>query len=178
MKWAIRIGAGLAGLLGFLFIVLFIWSGGAKGVSKQNLSIQIDRPPAEVFAWLTEPPKLKQWINGFEDSIPLNGDSLRVGSRSREIINSGGDRFEMLMEVTELEQNKLLGFTMDTEIFYQNGRYSLTGKNGKTILSLNSETQLKPFFVRLIEPLFTKMAAQQMEQNFQTLKSLAEKQAI
>lgn len=174
MQWLKRIGIGILGLLVLVFVVLFIMSGGASGKSFNEVTVTIDKPAAEVFTWLVTPEKLRGWIRGYVDSVPLNGDSLRVGARTKEIINADGERFDMEMELTGLEMNRLLAFNMTNEMFDQQGKYELTETNGSTTVHFTANSQFKGFFMRLIEPMFTPVAQKQYEANLAKLKEIVE----
>lgn len=174
MTWLKRIGLGIVGLMVLSFLVLFIWSGGASGKAVNKASITVTKPAAEVFPWLVQPEKLKQWVEGLVDSVPLNGDSLRIGTRSKEIVNANGERFEMDMEITELEINRLLGFTLSSSMLDQDGEYRVSEKNGLTTVQFTGNTQYKGFFLCLVEPLFTPVAQKQYEKNMSKLKRLVE----
>ncbi|MGD9900834.1 MAG: hypothetical protein AB7T22_17040, partial [Calditrichaceae bacterium] len=80
MKWILRVSIGVLLLIFVAFLIMFIWSGGAKGIGYSEVKVQIDRPAGEVFEWITEQDKLKSWIEGFVEETPLNGDSLKIGS--------------------------------------------------------------------------------------------------
>ena len=83
-------------------------AGGASGRAVNQAAIEIERPAAEVFPWLTEPEKLRQWIGGRVETAPLTEGRPRVGARSREVVVMGKGRTEMESEVTALEPGRLL----------------------------------------------------------------------
>ncbi len=174
MQWLKRIGIGILGLFVLAFVALFIMSGGASGKAFNEVTVTIDRPAEEVFPWLVKPEKLRGWIRGYVDSVPLNGDSLRVGARTKEIINADGERFDMEMELTGLEMNRLLAFNMTNEMFDQKGQYQLTEANGSTTVHFTAHSQFKGFFMSLVEPMFTPVAQKQYEENIAKLKEIVE----
>ena len=50
--------------------------------------VEIGAPPATVFPWLVDPDRLARWISGFVGSEPIGSGEVRVGSRSRDIIEA------------------------------------------------------------------------------------------
>ncbi len=174
MKWVKWIFTAIIALATIGFVTLLAMSNFAEGKVRSEVSITINKPAAEVFSWLVTPDKLKQWMDGFQESIPLNGDSLRVGTRSTEIIISRDERFEMAMEVTELEPKRLLGYHISHETFEQDGRYFLAEGTGQTTVQFTAVAQFKPFMFRLLSPLIAPSAQAQQEKNFATLKKLLE----
>src|SRR6185295_11965917 len=61
MKWVLRIVGALVGLAVLAVLVLFALSK-RPDAGKGEVSIEIAQPPAVVWAWITEPEKLKQWV--------------------------------------------------------------------------------------------------------------------
>lgn len=174
MKWVKWIATAIFALAIISFVALLVMSNFAEGKVRGEVSVTIAKPAAQVFTWLVTPDKLAQWLEGFQESVPLNGDSLRVGTRSREILISRDERFEMEMEITELEPNRLLGYHISHETFEQDGRYFLAEGNGQTTVQFTSVSQFKPFMFRLLSPLIAPSAQAQQEKNFAALKRLLE----
>ncbi len=174
MRWLTRILAGLAALIVIAFAGLYLWSSGAEGVWSYDTSIIINQPPEEVFPWLTEPDKLIRWVEHLQERRPLNGDSLRVGARSREMVNSHGELLEMISEIHDLEINRLLQIHISCNLFEHDARYELTAVPEGTRLRFTGASLFKPFLFRLLTPLLTPFAKQQYENNFRTLKALVE----
>lgn len=174
MKWFKWIATAIFVLAAISFLALLVMSNFAEGKVRSDASITINKPAAEVFSWLVTPEKLRQWLEGFQESIPLNGDSLRVGLRSKEILISRDERFELAMEITELEPNRLLGYHISHETFEQDGRYFLAEGNEQTTVQFTSVSRFKPFLFRLLSPLIAPSAQTQQEQNFAALKRLLE----
>jgi len=174
MKWFKWIATAIFALAAISFVALLVMSNFAEGKVRGEVSVTIAKPAAAVFPWLVTPEKLAQWLEGFQESIPLNGDSLRVGARSKEIIVSRDERFEMEMEITELELNRLLSYHISHETFEQDGRYFLAEANGQTTVRFTSVSQFKPFLFRLLSPLIALSAQARQEDNFAMLKKLLE----
>ncbi len=70
--------------------------------------VEIGAPPATVFPWLVEPDRLSRWISGFIGSEPIGSGEVRVGSRSRDIIEAEGRRIEVETEIVELRPGERL----------------------------------------------------------------------
>jgi uncharacterized protein YndB with AHSA1/START domain len=71
-----------------------------------NLMIETDiaRPPADVFAYVTDPSKLASWQTNTVSATPEAPPPLAVGSRLREVHRApGGKQLASLVEVTEYE---------------------------------------------------------------------------
>lgn len=78
-----------------------------------TIETEIERPPAEVFAFATDPARLPEWQTNTVSAVPLEDGPLRIGSRLREVHRGpGGKELESLVEVSELEPNRRFGLRM------------------------------------------------------------------
>ena len=66
MKWLKYLLAAIGGLLAILLIVL-LFLGGGRGRARHIHSIDIDKPADRVFAWVSQPEKLKLWVGWMVD---------------------------------------------------------------------------------------------------------------
>jgi uncharacterized protein YndB with AHSA1/START domain len=68
---------------------------------------EIERPPADVFAYVTDPGKLATWQTSTVSAVPEGPLPLAVGSRLREVHRApGGKELASLVEVTEYEPDR------------------------------------------------------------------------
>jgi len=70
--------------------------------------IEINATPAEVFYWLEEPDRAKQWITSVTKSEIIKETPNKVGTTSREYIEENGRGLEMEGVVTEFVALKAL----------------------------------------------------------------------
>jgi uncharacterized protein YndB with AHSA1/START domain len=76
-----------------------------------TIDTHIDRLPADVFAYVTDPSKLATWQTNTVSAERVDGDGpLRVGSRLREVHRApGGKELESLVEVSSHEPDRVFG---------------------------------------------------------------------
>jgi uncharacterized protein YndB with AHSA1/START domain len=75
-----------------------------------TIETEIERTPAEVFAYVTDATKLATWQTNTVSAVPETDGPLRVGSRIREVHRApGGKKIEELVEVAEYEPDRVLG---------------------------------------------------------------------
>lgn len=163
-------------LLALAAVGALVVSGLLYSGSKYQAEVVIQAPAAEVYRWLTEPEKLKQWVGGLVDSRPLD-DRLKPGARSVETIEDGGVSFQMETEALEVVPEKLLTFRLSAEGdfgFEGVSRYTLSETAGATRLALTQEIRYKSFFLKAISPLLAGQVEQKLDADFGTLKRLAE----
>ena len=76
-----------------------------------SVSIVINRPPAEVFAWLIDFDQWPQWGGGNLVSVEqISTGPLQVGSQLRQVNKTGRKPTETLVQVTQLMPDQTLGF--------------------------------------------------------------------
>ncbi len=173
MKVLRLFGLVLIGAFGLGFAALLAL-GIRPGAARNEVTIEIARPAAEVFPWLTEPEKLERWIGGLVESTPLTPGGVRVGAKSREVIAQSGQRYEMETEVTALQPNRLLAVRATSRGFDVNGRYELAEMGGRTRLTYIGVASYKMWFARLMEPVVTPAAQKAAQRNLFKLKDLIE----
>ena len=72
------------------------------------VSVTIDRPPAEVFAYLEEVEHNPEWLRGMDSCAWVTPPPVRVGSRYEQVAHFLGKRIETSFEVTEHEPGSLV----------------------------------------------------------------------
>ena len=71
-----------------------------------SATVEIDRPPEEVFAFVTDPAKLSAWQDA-EEVQKLTEGPVRAGTRFREVHKVMGRRRVELTEVVECDPGRL-----------------------------------------------------------------------
>ncbi|OKK22484.1 hypothetical protein AMK16_05015 [Streptomyces sp. CB00455] len=66
-------------------------------------SIEIDRSPAEVFSYVTDPTHLPEWQDSALSAVPEGALPVHVGSRVLVTRRMGKRRFPTTMEVLDLD---------------------------------------------------------------------------
>lgn len=76
---------------------------------KINVHVMINRPPAQVFAELTDLGKWPQWGGNLVSMKQISAGPLRVGSQFRQVTRVGRKLTESLVEITEYAPNQTFG---------------------------------------------------------------------
>jgi len=175
MGWAK--GIVLAFAAAVLLLAVALWAAGMRaGAGRNEIILEINKPPAAVFPWLVEPAKLKQWIAGMTEMTQLTPGAIRVGTKSRDVMVLGSESTVMTVEITALEPGKLLAAHIDADLFADDIRYELSGQGGKTRLVYSAETTYKHWFAKLLEPVITSAAQRKLVEDTKTLKALVQSQ--
>jgi uncharacterized protein YndB with AHSA1/START domain len=178
MKWVVIILGGLVGLL--LVAALVLWSLGFRdGAGRIAGSIEIDRPPAEVWPWIVEGEKVKQWVSWLTEVHDLTPDLEGVGSRVRWIMidpNMNNQRVQIDAEYTAYQPATLSSVSLDSPgMFTGTGQYALTDLGaGRTRVDYLSEYRMSSWVWRLREPVVTPSARRKAEEDLARLKTVVE----
>jgi uncharacterized protein YndB with AHSA1/START domain len=138
--------------------------------------VEIGAQPATIFPWLVEPDRLSRWVGGFIGSEPIGSDEVRVGARSRDIIEAEGKRFEVETEIVEMSPGSRLAVRITSPSSEQVDSYDLEARNGSTELTYRSDMRLKGV-TRLLSPLVGSQLRARAEKDLATLKREVEASA-
>lgn len=135
--------------------------------------VEIGAPATAVFPWLVEPERLGRWISGFIGSEPIGSSEVRIGSRSRDIIEAEGRRIEVETEIVELRPGERLAVRITSSSHEQLDRYDLETRDGVTQLTYRSDMRMRGL-TRLLGPLITRQIRARAEKDMATLKRQVE----
>jgi carbon monoxide dehydrogenase subunit G len=137
-----------------------------------EFSLAVDRPPEEVFAFLTDLEQLPSWQSSVVEVRMASAEPLGVGSRfldSREFL---GRRVEVTLEVTDYDPPRSFAFRGEQPVSVQ-VRHELEPQNGGTKLSFAANADARAVF-KLAERLVARAAERQIKADFANLKRILE----
>jgi uncharacterized protein YndB with AHSA1/START domain len=141
-------------------------------VIKVRQTIEISRPPEEVFAYVTDPAKLSTWQNA-EEVTQLTPGPVGPGTRFRETHRFLGIRARpQITEVEAFEPGRRFEIRV-VEGPPVDGRWDFERVAGGTRLTLTPTARL-PGPLRLIQPVVEFMTALLMERFHRRLKRVLE----
>jgi uncharacterized protein YndB with AHSA1/START domain len=180
LKWVRRIVAVVVGLPALAVVALLV-AGQRPGAGRNTERVAIAKPPNEVFRHLEEEDLLKKWTR-LAELKRLTEGGLRRGTRWRMAAEARGQRTQVEGEVTAVETGRYLAVLLKSLPgapigFTQAVEYRLEGRDGGTRLTMTADTQYEGFLPRLLEPLITRAAQTQMEQNLERLRQQVETQS-
>jgi uncharacterized protein YndB with AHSA1/START domain len=180
MKWLLLSGGVLVGLVLVAVVVLKILAS-RPGANHAHITIQIDRPPAEVFPWLSEPERLKRWISWLEEVRPIETTPTHVGSKRLFVMNDPNmkRKLEIMSEAVAYDppRHLLVRLTLPQN-FSANVDYALSDSRHETTrLDYDTEYTFQNGFAALMAPLVRPRARQKAQMDLATLKRLVESEA-
>lgn len=139
---------------------------------QHEVSIHLNRPVEQVFAFLIDPGNLRAWQSNLIESEQLTEKPLRVGTRFREVRRMGRRASEYQAEITEFETNKRFA-TRTLSTPQASVSYILEPENNGTRLSYKFILQTSGI-MRLLEPLIASSIKHDSNSDFERLKRVLE----
>ena len=135
-------------------------------------TVEIERPVAEVFAFMADPDNLPQWQSGLLEVRRESGAS-GVGARHLEVRTMLGKRIEQTLEVTALEPNSQLDLAVVEGPVQQTVRHTFEGTDRGARVTVVGEGDPGALFA-LAGPLIARAVKKQSQADFKRLKALLE----
>ena len=139
-----------------------------------EFSVDVNRPPSEVFAYITDADRLPEWQSGAVEAQWL-GEKAR-GARIREVRKFLGRRMETELEVTEYEPDRRFDLRAVSGPVPFAVTQTLEPRDDGTRLSFVGEGEPGGFF-KLAEPVVARVAERQFKNDFETMKDILESSA-
>jgi len=144
---------------------------------KLSFSIDIESSPEEVFSWIKDPEKAKEWMTSVSEGEMLSGDPNTVGSTFREVVRDQNGETELLGVVTGFQENEMISFhlsgkynTVDVEF-----RVEKIGERTRLIQTADIRWRgLMKVMVIFLGKRIEKEITAQSQREFAALKALCE----
>jgi uncharacterized protein YndB with AHSA1/START domain len=139
---------------------------------QHEVTVHLNKPVEQVFAFLTDTSKLSTWQSNLIKSEQLTEGPLRTGSRFREVRRINNKEEEIEGEITNLELNKRLETKTATKPQAMVS-YSLDPEQGGTRLRYKF-ILVTSGLMRLMEPMIASSIKKGTQSDFETLKRILE----
>jgi uncharacterized protein YndB with AHSA1/START domain len=148
------------------------------GSMKLSIAIEIESSPEEVFFWLKDPQKAKEWMTSVSETEMLSGTPNTVGATFREIIKDQNGQTEMRGVVTGYQENELISFHLSGQYNTVDVEFRLEKIGERTRVIQNAEVRFRSFMKILsifLGSAFKKEITAQSQAEFARLKALCER---
>jgi uncharacterized protein YndB with AHSA1/START domain len=142
-------------------------------MARAEHSIVIERPPSDVFAYLSDPSKLPEWQASAMEARQETPEPMAAGTRVREVRKFLGKRMESVIEVTAHEPGRELSLKVVSGPLPFHVRQLLEPVEGGTRIDVVIEGEPGGFF-KLAEPLVVRAVERELANNLATLKDVLE----
>lgn len=141
--------------------------------TQAKVSVVIDQPVDEVFAFVSVPENNPQWQESVIEVVPLSAQRTGVGAKGRFRRRSLGREMAGTAEVVEYEPNSSFAYQGTAEPVSFTLRYTFHSLGDSTRLDLVVEGESHGFF-GLVGPLLTRRLREQYQSHLDDLKRLLE----
>lgn len=178
MKWVWRILGAIVALV--VLCVAGLWIIGLRpGHGYCAATVEINRPAAQLWRYISRDDLLKKWISGLEEIRHTTPGIAGPGEKFVLVESYEAERVQMEMTMDRMEAPHRMEFTLvglgdPSNSFTEHAQYLLEEQGGKTRLTLSTQTEYHGFLLRLLEPLITHAAAEKVRSDLARLKSLVE----
>lgn len=182
VKWIIRIAIVTVGIPS-LAIGLLMLARIRPGRGHVSSAIDINRPAADVFRWISQPELMEQWFGGISEITRTapTGDATQVGDRFRAV-EIGGDQASptnLKITVTEIVPDRSFGLEIESSrdpatSFTEEAQYRLFEMSGTTRVAFDAQTTFHGKLSQSFEPFITSAAKKKFQHDLERLKALVE----
>jgi carbon monoxide dehydrogenase subunit G len=140
-------------------------------------TVDVDRPPADVFPWLLDADKVPRWMTGLLAYEPLEPGPLRVGSRIRQELSVSGQQLRFELLVAELDAPRRAVLRFEGSGFKAVNEYlvSEAGSGSRVTWVISGDTT--SFKARLIAPMVQAKLQEKLETDLARLRAVLEGEA-
>lgn len=141
-------------------------------------SLEIDKPPSEIFSFLHEWENVPLWLSEFQRYVPLEGEEGKLGSTSLIYLSIGSYRFRLHQQITSIEEDVSITTTWSSFLYNIDRQFSLKFvEEGGSILSTAIHILPKNIFGTLTLPFLSRFISKRHKRNMSRLKIALEEVA-
>lgn len=138
-----------------------------------EISITVERPIEEVFAYVVAIENLKEWVPVILDSWPVSGSQPEVGSKYMVKAEVMGKTMEILSEVVGYEQDRLYAYKSYGFLTYVDTMI-LKATDAGTEVTERINMKSESWLLRLLDPLKLMISKRSHQTNQECLKTILE----
>jgi uncharacterized protein YndB with AHSA1/START domain len=151
-----------------------------KGPLKASVDIVLDKPIAEVFAFVTDIKNMERWVSGVTEPRHTSETAFGTGSTFTSKYAYGGKTYDITYVVTQYEPPVRYGTESTSEPFPFQSLIELesTGDSTKLTNTISAvlDSKAKTVVYTLLGPLMRGMMKKQLRAELVTLKTALEAQ--
>jgi uncharacterized protein YndB with AHSA1/START domain len=133
-------------------------------------TVELARPPAEVFPWLLEQDKVPQWTGHLRTYEQLGDGALAIGSRVRQVLEVSGRTFDVQLEITRYDPPHGAETRFSTNGIDLVNDYRLEPNGAGTRLTQSIEAKPTSLTARMIVPVVQPRLEQKLTEDLERLR--------
>jgi uncharacterized protein YndB with AHSA1/START domain len=140
-------------------------------VASFSHTVEIPRPPAEVFPWLLEEDKVPRWTGSLETYERLDDSALGRGSRVRQVLDVSGRRIDVELEITSYDPPSGAETRFSTNGIEVVNAYALAASGTGTRLTQSVDAKPSGLTARLLVPVVQPRLEEKLTQDLERLRA-------
>jgi carbon monoxide dehydrogenase subunit G len=140
-------------------------------VASFSHSVEIPRPPAEVFPWLLEEDKVPRWTGHLERYERLDGGPLGQGSKVRQVLDVSGRTIDVTLEVTGYQPPSGAQTRFSTNGIDVVSSYALEAAGAGTRLTQSIEAKPSGLSARMLVPVIQPRLEKKLTEDLERLRT-------
>jgi carbon monoxide dehydrogenase subunit G len=140
-------------------------------VARFSHTVEIPRPPAEVFPWLLDEDKVPRWTGQLESYSRLDGGSLGQGSRVRQVLDISGRRIDVEMQITRYDPPSGAETRFSTNGIEVVNSYALEATGAGTRLTQAVDAKPSGLTARMLVPIIQPRLEEKVTQDLERLRT-------
>jgi uncharacterized protein YndB with AHSA1/START domain len=138
-------------------------------VASFSHTVEIPRPPEEVFPWLLEEDKVPRWTSHLETYRALDG-ALGTGSRVRQVLDVSGRRIDVELEITGYDPPRGAETRFSTNGIEVVNAYALEPSGAGTRLTQSVDAKPSGLTARMLVPIVQPRLEEKLTQDLERLR--------
>jgi carbon monoxide dehydrogenase subunit G len=135
-------------------------------------TVDVAKPPAEVFPWLLDADKVPRWMTGLDVYEPLAPGPLRIGSRIRQELSVSGHQLRFELVLARLDPPHAAVLRFEGSGFKAANEYSVVAAGGGSQVTWVISGDTTSFKARLIAPMVQAKLQEKLEVDLARLRAL------
>ena len=134
-------------------------------------SVEIPRPPTEVFPWLLEEDKVPRWTGHLERYQRLDDGPLGQGSKVRQVLDVSGRTIDVTLEITGYQPPSGAQTRFSTNGIDVVSSYALEAAGAGTRLTQAIEAKPGGLSARMLVPVIQPRLEKKLTEDLERLRS-------
>lgn len=134
-------------------------------------TVEIPRPPAEVFPWLLDEDKVPRWTSHLERYELVDGAALGSGSRVRQVLDVSGRRIDVELEITRYDPPTGAETRFSTNGIEVVNAYALEAAGAATRLTQSVDARPSGLTARMLVPIVQPRLEEKLTQDLERLRA-------
>lgn len=134
----------------------------------------IEKPLKEVYEAISDPTRVKHWLQGLEKLEPISGTPMQVGFKSKYTFVENGRTAIFHEEMTAVSPYESFTYILESDSLTMEGHTQMGHKNGKTKLTVSNKVKGKTLGMKIMMPFLKGMMRKRQIQDFARFKAMLE----